>query len=410
MCMLNLAKKQKIFLFVLLVAFLFALCIIVSPPYASAEGIDVSSYFDYLGTFVPEDDALSLSRVHYENLDNVLFGGLKGSISFQSANEYITSCEWTSLYFYSEEQFRHIAEQLEDYYGYEPEITPKKYGNGNTYEYSWIDPYSNLTVLYKHGDFRYDPEGEIFVRWEINEKSCEKAGHEWADAACSTAKSCLICGATDGQPLGHNPGEWGEWSVDYRKGINIREQCCNMCGATIKEEHEELLSYVEGDVFSLYPAAFSYRFDDAFNYISGYSFESDEYIDENDYLFEGNTLYIIKSGDRDVGMYTFSKADGSLTTILEGYTPNYIKGINIQIKEQDDVAPVVYAAILALNPNIDPEEEEEVYNGIFEHFGNMEGATYNSITYVLYKANGYPGNYNLIITATQNEETKTIFE
>ncbi len=35
--------------------------------------------------------------------------------------------------------------------------------------------------------------------------ACE---HEWLDATCTTPKTCSLCGATDGEALGHNYGAW----------------------------------------------------------------------------------------------------------------------------------------------------------------------------------------------------------
>ena len=35
--------------------------------------------------------------------------------------------------------------------------------------------------------------------------SCE---HEWEDATCTQAKTCTLCGETEGEPLGHIEGSW----------------------------------------------------------------------------------------------------------------------------------------------------------------------------------------------------------
>lgn len=32
--------------------------------------------------------------------------------------------------------------------------------------------------------------------------------HEWDEASCTVPKTCSICRATEGEPLGHEPGSW----------------------------------------------------------------------------------------------------------------------------------------------------------------------------------------------------------
>lgn len=50
----------------------------------------------------------------------------------------------------------------------------------------------------------------------------EANGHTWVDGTCETAKTCSICGATDGSALGHN---WNDATCETAK-------TCSVCGAT----------------------------------------------------------------------------------------------------------------------------------------------------------------------------------
>ena len=34
--------------------------------------------------------------------------------------------------------------------------------------------------------------------------------HTWIDANCVTARTCSVCNMTEGEPLGHSPGQWQE--------------------------------------------------------------------------------------------------------------------------------------------------------------------------------------------------------
>lgn len=46
--------------------------------------------------------------------------------------------------------------------------------------------------------------------------------HEWQDATCTTAKTCIVCGNTDGDPLGH---QWTDATCTAPK-------TCSVCGET----------------------------------------------------------------------------------------------------------------------------------------------------------------------------------
>ena len=52
--------------------------------------------------------------------------------------------------------------------------------------------------------------------------SCSLHDHEWQDATCTAAKTCSICGDTDGDPLGH---QWIDATCTDPK-------TCSVCGET----------------------------------------------------------------------------------------------------------------------------------------------------------------------------------
>lgn len=59
---------------------------------------------------------------------------------------------------------------------------------------------------------------------------CETNGHTWVDATCDVAKTCDLCGETEGEPLGHI---WIDATYEAPK-------TCETCGAT---EGEALVAY-----------------------------------------------------------------------------------------------------------------------------------------------------------------------
>ena len=82
------------------------------------------------------------------------------------------------------------------------------YSNGDyvgTYEYADM---RDLEVIY----------GNMTVVATIVELECS---HEWTDATCTAPKTCKICSATDGDPLGH----------DFAEATCTEPQICRDCGA-----------------------------------------------------------------------------------------------------------------------------------------------------------------------------------
>ena len=73
-------------------------------------------------------------------------------------------------------------------------------------------------------------------------KTTEPKDHTWTDATCTAAKTCSVCGATEGEPLAHTPGEAvkeNEQTADCTKGgsydLVVR---CTKCDAVISTEHK----------------------------------------------------------------------------------------------------------------------------------------------------------------------------
>lgn len=60
-------------------------------------------------------------------------------------------------------------------------------------------------------------------------------GHEWVDATCEKAKTCSRCGKTDGEPLGHNVQEWKvEKEATCTEG-GSRTGLCITCNKNVTE-------------------------------------------------------------------------------------------------------------------------------------------------------------------------------
>ena len=97
--------------------------------------------------------------------------GMKGKIEYGTTatsnkqDYYVRYCSWTSFDWFSEEEFQALAEDLNNYFGYEADADPREYSSGNTYRYFWIDLDNDLYVPYGHGLFMYNDDGSIEILW-----------------------------------------------------------------------------------------------------------------------------------------------------------------------------------------------------------------------------------------------------
>lgn len=69
--------------------------------------------------------------------------------------------------------------------------------------------------------------------------------HEWAEANCSSPKTCLKCGKTEGEPLGDEGHVWDSATCTEPK-------TCSRCGATegksLKDETDDLIADLKQDL------------------------------------------------------------------------------------------------------------------------------------------------------------------
>lgn len=404
-------KKLKVWQKILigvgsLVAFLAILFVIfiLIPAIKSVNSYEeISPYLNYVGNPHPdENEAITLTEEEYNNIENVEILGMRGEISFKLRDGYISSCTWTSFEFCSEEEYRAFAEDLNILFSSKPDVEAESYGNGNTYRYSWTDPYYGFAVTMAHGFYAYDPEGQIEIRWETSEEACDILGHTWINPTCVDPKTCHVCGATEGEALGHQGSESSEWNVDYDVATNVQEYCCTICEEMIEIQSEPVSTFVNGDHFTIYPSAFVNRFEDASSRLNNIDYYTESEYDEYSFYDEDNTVFYRiqdkNNGYSDIGLISFTKPDGKTVAVMNNYTENCIGCINILVEDSYDVSAVVYAAILAIDPDIGYSEAadvgQEVVDSIAIAVGDIneedfQGVDYNGINYLLYRDREY---------------------
>lgn len=85
--------------------------------------------------------------------------------------------------------------------------------------------------------------------------SCE---HIWLEADCLNPKICSRCAESEGEPLGHTPGEWNEVTDTVTCTVS-REQYCSECNALTCSETAPLSTLIQEDLFLFTPEEFMER-------------------------------------------------------------------------------------------------------------------------------------------------------
>ena len=79
--------------------------------------------------------------------------------------------------------------------------------------------------------------------------------HSWTEADCITAKTCSTCGATEGEPLGHTPGQWNE-ICDLNACTITQEQSCTTCNKILSSKLTPITTMVQNGLFRFTPNEF----------------------------------------------------------------------------------------------------------------------------------------------------------
>lgn len=86
----------------------------------------------------------------------------------------------------------------------------------------------------------------------------EPLGHDWLEATCTLPKRCSRCSETEGFSIGHMPMDWVDEGIDYVSGTTRRACYCERCGEQLGyDETPFTSSYMEGGVFLFSPYDFS---------------------------------------------------------------------------------------------------------------------------------------------------------
>ena len=208
----------------------------------------------------------------------------------------------------------------------------------------------------------------------------EPLGHEWEEATCTTPKTCQRCGRTEGKSLGHQPGSWTK-EVDYVDATSKEIQECERCGETVDTRNEkEITSFVGNGVFSISPEGFIERLNEEFSDLPNCSSMNADYeLDDS-----GTGLELkIKNGSRIAGIGgSFSDSSSQLLFSYLG-SENCFKNIVMYFESSDYAAATALATIQAIDPTLSFSDAKEIGAACVD-----TPTVKNGITYAIAASNG----------------------
>ena len=195
----------------------------------------------------------------------------------------------------------------------------------------------------------------------------EALDHGWQAATCTTMQSCRVCGATKGTPLGHTPGQWDE-TVDILNACQHRERVCTVCGTVLNSDNESLASFIRDDLFLFSPREYIERF----AYFAKQSYPNFRYTigtDSNDNMDE--ILYVSLFPEESSQNYyglSFVGANGYYLTKKDVNTSGILgvrlgKMCQINVKTGDGLEPIDFKLAEAFYQACDPGiTEDDLYS------------------------------------------------
>lgn len=216
-------------------------------------------------------------------------------------------------------------------------------------------------------------------------KSCGKTegeplGHEREEATCTVPKTCQRCGKTEGEPLGHQPGSWTT-EVDYVDATSKEIRECEKCGEVVDTRNEkEITSFLGDGKFSISPEGFIDRLNEEFSDIPNCSSMNADY--ELDDSGMGLELQI-KNGSKIAGIGGFFSDSSNPVLLSYLGSENCFKNIVMYFENSDYAAATALATIQAIDPTLSFSDAKEVGAACVD-----TPTVKNGITYAIVASNG----------------------
>lgn len=208
--------------------------------------------------------------------------------------------------------------------------------------------------------------------------------HEWKEATCTEPKTCTGCGETEGEALGHTPGEWELEKPDYvAAGIWLHKKC-TVCGAIIDSQLKGLSTLCENGELLLTPDEFTERY----GKMLGYSFS--EYGTQ---LMSADSesvgCVISKNGSEHIGTVLFCDGNDNFISNEDGH--GIVKlVIGFKTTDESDIVRAVVPLVMTLDPTLEFDDAKSVAANFLE-----DPYTYNGLRYAFAP---YSGTYYMTVT------------
>lgn len=207
--------------------------------------------------------------------------------------------------------------------------------------------------------------------------------HRWKAATCTEPKICTECGETEGEALGHTPGEWELEETDYvRAGVWLRRKCTT-CGAVIDSQFKELSTLCEKGEFLLTPDEFTRRYGEMLE--NSFSEYSTQLISADS---ESVGCVIFKNGSKHIGTVLFHDSDDNFISGEDGH--GIVKMIvGFKSTDKAEIVRAVIPLVMTVDPMLDFDDAKGVAAKFFS-----DQYTYNGIRYAI---SSYSGVYYMSI-------------
>lgn len=202
----------------------------------------------------------------------------------------------------------------------------------------------------------------------------------WANATCTSPRTCKSCGKTEGEPLGHQPGSWTT-EVDYVDATSKEIRECEKCGEVVDTRNEkEITSFLGDGKFSISPKGFIDRLNEEFSDIPNCSSMNADY--ELDDSGMGLELQI-KNGSKIAGIGGFFSDSSNPVLLSYLGSENCFKNIVMYFENSDYAAATALATIQAIDPTLSFSDAKEVGAACVD-----TPTVKNGITYAIVASNG----------------------
>lgn len=202
--------------------------------------------------------------------------------------------------------------------------------------------------------------------------------HQWAEATCTTPKTCTLCEKTEGEALGHNKGEWetGVEATIFSAGTRIRP--CTNCGMALTTERYELVKYFEGDKFLFSPAEFTQKYQDFAGKLAS-NVKAEGMDNEGEYALVfslANEKLCAVFSKEEVAVKTSEKDERGINQLAVVFTAE------TAVNDAEGVAEAIIIYFLSLDPSLSVEDAGLMTTTIFN------GIAYNSEKISVVNKNG----------------------